>query len=264
MAGTVSVRVYVRGARDNLAPHAPTRPETSARPPGERAPGVWPCAYACACPVRRVSGSMKLAWVGPLFRISGLGDTAVSFPRGRRFGPGGARPPGPTCVRAAPPGCRSGGRVGVGAVGLWTFGPAGLRMWGGGLVSRLPSPGFCLGGSGLWASVACLWPFVSGPCCLGFWSLAFRIPGSSAPPIPSRGRLVPAPSSPRGVAPSLLAWGFEAGTGLRVRPGLEGLVRSCPGELSASLCCAGGGYRAWGGPGRGESLGRVVWAGACA
>lgn len=224
MAGTVSVRVYVRGARDNLAPHAPTRPETSARPPGERAPGVWPCAYACACPVRRVSGSMKLAWVGPLFRISGLGDTAVSFPRGRRFGPGGARPPGPTCVRAAPPGCGCGGRVGVGAaagaVGLWPFGPSGLRAFGCGVgasspVSWLLASGFCLGGSGLWASVACLWPFVSGPCCLGFWSLAFRIPGSSAP-IPSRGGWSLLLPSLEGGSCCLLAWGFEAGMGFRV------------------------------------------------
>ncbi len=51
------------------------------------APGVWPCAHACACPARRGRSSMGVAWVGPLHRgISGLGDTAVSFPAGG--GPG--------------------------------------------------------------------------------------------------------------------------------------------------------------------------------
>lgn len=79
------------------------------RGPFFRAPRVWPCARPCACPALSGSGSMGVAWVGPLHRFSGLGDTAASFPAGG--GPGRedrtrfpARPAGQAGrTRAAPP-----------------------------------------------------------------------------------------------------------------------------------------------------------------
>lgn len=116
--GGIYVRTRVR-AGVTCHPHAAPR-ETAGivrggprsgwfRGPFFRAPRVWPCARPCACPALSGSGSMGVAWVGPLHRFSGLGDTAASFPAGG--GPGRedrtrfpARPAGQAGrARAAPP-----------------------------------------------------------------------------------------------------------------------------------------------------------------
>lgn len=64
---------------------------------GAAGPEPWPCSRRVAVRLSVRSGramagsaSMGAAWVGPLRTgTSGLGDTAASFPRGRRTGPGG-------------------------------------------------------------------------------------------------------------------------------------------------------------------------------
>ncbi|SER57264.1 hypothetical protein SAMN05421870_102557 [Streptomyces qinglanensis] len=46
------------------------------------APGVWPCAHACACPARKGRGSIGAAWVGPLHKESvGWGTPPSHSPR---------------------------------------------------------------------------------------------------------------------------------------------------------------------------------------
>lgn len=107
MARSMSVRVYVRGSRATPILPRSDRPESCAPSVGRTASSA-PVAVPRLCgraprhaPAGHEGGrgSMGVAWVGPLYMVSGLGDTAASFPAGG--GPGRE-------VRNAPPGPATG------------------------------------------------------------------------------------------------------------------------------------------------------------
>lgn len=97
--GLLRVRVYVRGSRANRAPGVGGRPKRLGRRPGGCAPGVWPCARQCACAGGHIGASMEVrgsARCTTSARGQWAGGHRRLIPRGRRFGPGGAEPPGST------------------------------------------------------------------------------------------------------------------------------------------------------------------------